>query len=851
MLSFPTTVDLKNYTSTYSFINYFIDPLKLESFLKNSQTGAAHATFGADIVVLVKHLFASFVLCIIQLLLFCILRRFFKRFYQPRVFVDLRCVSEGFLNWMLTTWRQRSEDFSEMGLDACFFLRFIRFLLIYFVLAGSVNLAILIPLNVFFFDDAYRANGLDRFSISNVSKKKVNQMNFYFACALISILIFEVLIRFEFNFIARSRQEHLNSQRHRESISSRVVLLGNIPKKFRDIEVLRELFNQFAGGVDQIWLLKDYHDDARHYLYAKEAINELESHLLIVSYMSDIKFRKILEKNPGVLSLQERKFYPPIYLPLRFSFLSKQATYIRIPGFVRALAMKKPVTLFSWSMQTLESSHLALEYRRSELLDDCNKRMDKAFIMFKNQESAYLAHQTLLSPEVGKMDVCLVEVEPDDIIWHNLMRNSGIISVIIKQIISAIIIILTCLYVVPVCLITLISQIPLLTQLLPFMGFLRKIPTEASLIFSTLFPTLILSFLAEIQEFTFHVLLIAKGHWTGREVELDLQVWYFIFMFVQQFLVVSVLNSLVAVFLSLVEKPASIPLLLAQNIPLSSVFFFKYLSVKAFALCGSNFCRIRGLVRWVIVTSIFDKTPRQKTERLRGHLRVQWGSIYASFSVYGAIGIIYITIAPLVSLFMIVLLLFFMHYYKHAMIYMYDRHNSSETNGRLYSRALFQLYTGIYFFEFCMIGILLSLRNERGEHIMKIQALIMAIVFCLSVISNYVSSSRFDKLFRFAPQVKDEKFTLDEEKNIEGTWQTMNENEQRLLYLHPCYKYKKPIIWLPQDANGHSQKLLEMIGGFEHAIEGGSTRGAEITQHRLFNKLDVDYSICDGQISRL
>lgn len=845
MLSFPTTVDLKNYTATYSIINYFVDPLKIETFLRNSQSGAAHATFGADIGVLVKHLFASFILCIIQLILFCILRRYFKKFYQPRVLVDQRPVSEDFSNWIVTTWRQRSKDFSEMGIDACFFLRFIRFLLIYFSLAGLVNLAILIPLNVFFFDDAYRASGLDRFSISNVSRKKVYQMNLYFVCALVSLLLFEVLIRYEFQFIAKRRQQYLNSQTHRQKKSSRVVLLGNIPKISRNCEALKELFNQFPGGVEQVWVLKDYHTDVRHYLYAKEAVNQLELHLLLISNLNDFNFKKLLESDPGIASLQKRKFFPPIYLPLKVKFLSKQATYIRIPGIFTAILMKRPVSLLSWSMQTLESSLLALDNRISELSNDSIKSMDKAFIMFKNQESAYMAHQTLLSPEYGKMDVSLVEVGTDDIIWHNLMRNNGVTSAVIKHIISPIIIILTCLYVVPVCLITLISQIPLLTQLLPFMGFLRKIPTEASLIFSTLFPTLILSFLTEIQEFTFHILLIAKGHWTGREVELDLQVWYFVFMFVQQFLVVSVLNSLVVVFLSLVEKPASIPLLLAQNVPMSSVFFFKYLSVKAFALCGSNFCRIRSLIRWIVVSSIFDKTPRQRTERLKGHLKVRWGSVYASFSVYGAIGIIYITIAPLVSLFMVVLLFFFMHYYKHAMIYMYDKHNPSETNGRLYSRALFQLYTGIYFFEFCMIGILLSLRNEKGEHTMKIQALFMAFVFCLSVLSNVTSIYRFDKLFKYISQVKDEPCNVDEEKDVTDTWQTMTAKELSCLYSHPCYKYEKPTIWLPKDENGHSQQLLEMICGFEHAIGGVSTEGAEIKRHRLFNSLEIDYSMSE------
>lgn len=824
MLSFASAIELQNYSVSYSFVSYFIEPTKIESFLKNTQAGAAHATYGADVGVLVKHLMTSFILCVVQLLLFCCLRRVLKKFYQPRkVIEDLGGGPdpEGLFNWIFPLWRRKSKDYLDLGLDAYFFLRFIRFLLLFFIISGFVNLSVLIPVNAT--SSNHTANGLDKFSIFNVSRREVDRLNFHFVCSVFTIALFEMMIRREFEYIADVRQKHMNSSLHRSKVSSRVILLGNVPEEYRSIAALNQLFNRFPGGLEHVWLLDDYHKYERHNLYANEAVLEMESFLTALLSSDKTLLDGDIPKQPVMERVMRKLFYPPIILPIKLKPISKQATYVRIPGIFRMFMLQKRVSLVSWSLHTLEISAIALEERIAKLSTGDYEKMDKAFLMFKTQESAYMAHQTLLSPEYGKMDDSLVEVDRNDIIWHNLMRKTGVMSIMINHIINGMIIILTCLYVVPVSLITLVSQIPLLTQLLPFMGFLKKLPREVGSILSSLLPTLMLSFLTDVQLTVFRILLLMKGHCTGAEIELDLQLWYFVFVFVQQFLVVSVLTSLVVVFVNVVEKPASIPLLLAENIPMSAIFFFKFLSVKAFALCGSNFVRLRSLLRWVIITKWVDRTPRQASIRTKQLMTIQWGAVYSSFSVYAAIGIIYSTIAPFVSLFMIFLLGLFMLYYKHALRYMYSRENSSETNGRLYPRALFQLYTGIYCLEFCMIGILLSLRNVQGEHTMKLHALVVAFVFGLSVSSNVVGYTRFQKLFTLIPQIRENSDDLDE-KNLDERI-SMNLKEQSLLYLHPCYQYQKPTIWLPDNGNEDSEQLILILREYTNAVAGGSTKG--------------------------
>lgn len=820
MLSFINAIELQNTSLSYSFVSYFLDPTKVENFLRNSQAGAAHATYGADIGVLMKHLITSLVLCLIQLLLFCYLRRVFKRFYQPKIILEDTDESakplEGLFDWIFSLCKCDSKEYLAMGLDAYFFLRFIEFLLLFFAICGFLNLAILVPINLTSSTDTFSASGLDKFSISNVSKSKVSRLNFHFICSLCTIGLFEFLLRKEFHYIAEVRQRYMNSWRHRCKPSSRVLLLGSIPLKYRNLSVLKDLFLQFPGGVEHVWLLDDYHKFEKHYLNASEAVYKLESFFLSLA-----RGKKGIQSCSVIDKVANKEIYPPIILSIKIQLLTNQGTFIKLPGFLRTVVFQKPVNLVSWSMQTLEKSSIALEERIIQLTSDDFTKMDKAFIMFKSQESAYMAHQSLLFPKHGRMDESLVEVDKDDIIWNNLMKTSGVTSIIIRHIINGVIILLTCLYVIPVSLISLVSQIPLLTQLLPFMGFLRQIPTEIGSVISSLLPTFVLSLLTDVQLAAFGTLLLMKGHWTGAEIELDLQFWYFMFMFVQQFLVVSVLTSLVVVFLSVVEKPASIPLLLAENIPMSAVFFFKFLSVKAFALCGSNFLRLRSLIRWGFVTNWVDKTHRQEMNRTKQLTKIKWGAVYASFSVYASIGIIYSTIAPLASVFMIFLLIFFMLYYKNALKYIHSSENSSETTGRLYSRALFQLYIGVYCLEFCMIGILLLLKNEQGDHLMKFQAFVMALAFGLSASSNIVGYARFRKLFEFVPQIKESPEDL-EQGNIYESGE-MDRKALELRYLHPCYQYQKPVIWIPDDGTGISVQLIQLLSEYHDAIAGSTT----------------------------
>ena len=205
----------------------------------------------------------------------------------------------------------------------------------------------------------------------------------------------------------------------------------------------------------------------------------------------------------------------------------------------------------------------------------------------------------------------------------------------------------------------------------------------------------------------FRFLTYFKGRTTGCEVEIDLQKWYFAFLFVQQFLVVTILSSVTVILKQIIDQPTSIPVLLATNLPKSATFSFSiYLS--GICILWQQLLRISPLIQSLIVCKFIDITPRQKFNRITNLPKIKWGTTFAVYSIYACIGISYSIISPLISIFIIFFLNLSILYYKYALKYVYSHINESETTGRLYPTALLHLYTGVYCLECCLIGVFSS-----------------------------------------------------------------------------------------------------------------------------------------------
>lgn len=862
----PDESDYSELTRTYMGIFY---SQKFDGFLNTTQTGYAHTSAGIELSLLLKTVYTSVCFCTVQLTFFCFFRSIFKSLYQPRSYCvpkdeRIEPLPSGFLVWVWPTLRCSISYYLSMGLDAYFFIRYMSILVLFFMFIGSLNMIILIPINVTGSSVEYSATGLDKLSLSNISRSKVYRLNAHFIMSLITIGFFQWLLLYELQTFVKIRQSFLLTKSHRNSVLSKTVLISNVPPHLQDLDVLCNLFSTVPGGIENIWYLYDYREILELVEEAKEALNILEeAELSCLKHSSleygkkckkmDACFAKQLERKDNNLDNERNslglkannslnpKFYPPIYFKsIKIPKLERYLRF-RFPGFLRIIFLGKRVSIIDWCIKTLNTKQELIDKKKLDLATGLLKRHNKLFVEFQTQTGAYIAHQCLLSQIQGNLDLTLIEIHPKDILWDNIARNNTIACLIEKYFVSLIFISVILLYVIPVSFIGLVSQVPLLTKLIPSLKWIYKFPEEARDTISSILPSLLLAILTDIVLIVFRFLTYFKGMLSGADLELNLQQWYFAFLFVQQFLVVTILSSITVIFKQIVDQPTSIPVLLATNLPKAATFFFQYITLKAFAFCGNNFLRIGPLMLHLTVHKIKDKTPRQKFNRITNLLRIRWGSIYPVYSVFASIGICYCVISPLIAIFVIFILSLLLLYYKYALKYIYNRTNESDTKGKHYPIALLHLYTGIYCLECCLIGIFFLLKNENDSCPMIIQGWVMCIILLATIFGNITIYNRYVKHFSYLPILSDKKFrdpaiianlkdnlnnthTLHEEKKLP------NEDylNRKLLFLHPAFKYEKPKIWLPEDPFYLGVDLIRDIESKIEGLEGGSTNGAKI-----------------------
>lgn len=194
------------------------------------------------------------------------------------------------------------------------------------------------------------------------------------------------------------------------------------------------------------------------------------------------------------------------------------------------------------------------------------------------------------------------------------------------------------------------------------------------------------------------VLARYQGSHTGVAVELSVQNWYFAFVFVQLFLVVTIAAAITSVLNEIKQNVGSVPGILAGNLPKASNFFFSYILLQAFAVSGGALLQI-GTLAVTILFKPFDVTAREKWIRATNLLPMEWGTLFPVATNLGVITIAYSIIAPLILFFGFILFCLFWVVYRYNLMFVLDP--KVDSGGLYFPRAVNHLYTGIYVMEVC------------------------------------------------------------------------------------------------------------------------------------------------------
>lgn len=284
-----------------------------------------------------------------------------------------------------------------------------------------------------------------------------------------------------------------------------------------------------------------------------------------------------------------------------------------------------------------ELARLNVEIEQDQREPEKFPLMNSAFVQFNHQVAAHMACQAVSHHTPNQMAPRLVEISPDDVIWDNMsirwwesyIRTTIVIALIVGLIIG---------WAFPVTFTGLLSQVKYLTNTYHWLEWLGRAPTWVLSIIQGLLPTLLLAGLLAILPLILRFLARSQGDHTGMAVELSVQNYYFAFLFVQVFLIVSISSGITTVLDQISKGPQNVPAILASNLPKSSNYFFSYMLLQALSVSAGALVQVMGLIKWFILAPILDNTARQKWARQTNLPDMRWGTFFPVYTNLAAIG---------------------------------------------------------------------------------------------------------------------------------------------------------------------------------------------------------------------
>ncbi|KAK3071868.1 hypothetical protein LTR53_007859 [Teratosphaeriaceae sp. CCFEE 6253] len=387
--------------------------------------------------------------------------------------------------------------------------------------------------------------------------------------------------------------------------------------------------------------------------------------------------------------------------------------------------------------------------------------MNSAFIQFNHQVAAHMACQSLSHHVPQQMVPRLLEIAPEDVIWDNMSikwweryLRTGVVLAICAGLIV--------LYAVPVTFTSLLAHLDQLSAKYKWLNWVTKLPSAAQSIIQGLLPPVLLNLILILVPIIFRVLVRQQGVPTGNAKELGVQTWYFAFLFIQVFFVVTLSSGLTVFFSQLASQPGEVVKSLAQSLPRASTYFYQYLLVQALSNSAGALLQIGTLLVWFVLAPVLDTTPRQKWRRQTTLNEIQWGSFFPPFTNFAVIGIVYSVIAPFILFFMLIIFGLFWIVYRYNVLYIYQFRN--DTGGLLFPTAVNQLFVGIYFMEVCLCGYFFISTGPAGEAACIAQGAVMIVVTVFTALYQWQLNGAFAPLFQFLPiALEDEAVIRDEE----------------------------------------------------------------------------------------
>ncbi|KAI4192973.1 MAG: hypothetical protein LQ346_004051 [Caloplaca aetnensis] len=709
----------------------------------NPDAGKAQEESNPSLSSFISTLVPTFLIAVIFLTLFLLLRRKFKRNYEPRTFLgSLRpqertpALPNGLLNWF-GAFSKVPDSFvlNHQSLDGFLLLRYLKVASATCLVGCCMTWPVLFPINI---TGGGGQKELDMLSFSNVVDK-----NRYYAHVFLAWIFFG----FVFYMVAREsiyyinlRQAYLLSPLYANRMSSRTVLFTSVPRDYLDEGILRRMFGR---QLKNLWIANDCEEIESLVEERDQVAMKLEAAETKLIKLANTNRLKSMKKsgqnggpNGGPLGAADEVNGESGSVAAKWVPIKKRPTHRLKP------LIGKKVDTINWCRSELERLIPKIDALQATYRAGGAKFIPAVFVEFYHQSDAQSAYQSLSHHHALHMSPRFIGVNPDEVIWQNLKINWA--SRVVRNIVTiAFVILLIVFWSIPVGFVGILSNIKSLIALAPFLSFLNSIPPTIFGVVQGLLPAVLLAVLMALLPIILRLAAKIGGAPSLSAVELRTQNFYFGFQVVQVFLITTLTSAASASVTSILCKPGDAPNLLATNLPKASNFYISYFVLQGLTISSGAILGIVGLILFRVLSKFLDSTPRKMYKRWSTLSALGWGTVFPIYTNLTVIAITYSIIAPLVMGFASIGLYLIYLAYRYNLLFVV--HSNIDTKGLVYPRALQQTTTGCYLAIICLIG-LFGIKTAPGPIILMVVFLIFAILFHMSL------NTALDPLLKFLPK---------------------------------------------------------------------------------------------------
>ena len=546
------------------------------------------------------------------------------------------------------------------------------------------------------------------------------------------------------------RQAYLISPLYANRLSSRTVLFSSVPKEYRDEDRLRRLFGHHL--VKNIWIANDCREVQKLVQERDKVAMRLEraeTKLVRLANKNRLKATKKGRKGLETISEADESYH-------RDRSGSLAARWVRPkdrPTHRLKPLIGRKVDTINWCRSELQRLLPKVEASQNKMRAGNGRFICSAFVEFYSQTEAQTAYQSLAHHLPLHMTPRFIGISPEEVIWRNLSVDWApriIRDIITTGFTTALIIF----WAIPVAFVGALSNIQALSAgdpnanppkppLLPWLGFINKIPSQILGVVQGLLPSFLLALLMSLLPIVLRLMAKHGGKPSLASVELRVQNIYFVFQVIQVFLITTLSSAASAAAVEIIHNPTSALTILSRDIPKASNFYISYFILQGLAISSDEVLQILGVILYRISGLIFDSTPRKMYNRFAELEGLGWGTVFPVYTLLTVIAITYSIIAPLVLGFATVGLYLIYLAYKYNLLFVFNA--DVDTKGRIYPRALQQTLTGIYLAVICLVG-LFAVAKAWGPLALMVIFVVFAVLFHISL------NQAIDPLLNFLPK---------------------------------------------------------------------------------------------------